>query len=149
MCGHMRYKFIEDSATADVAFEAEGKTLEELMEACALATTNVMVRSLDSIEPHVSLEIKVSSDSEEGLLYKFLEEIIFLKDAKQLIFGKFEVKVSSVLGRKFELRARVTGEKIDIKKHDLIVDVKAVTYHEFEVEKTREGGWRAHVILDI
>ncbi len=145
----MRYKFIEDIAIADVAFEAEGKTLEELFEACALATTNVMVRNMDSIEPFVSKDIKVQADSEEGLLYKFLDEIIFLKDARQLIFGKFQIKITRVLNKQFELRARVIGEKIDKKKHDLIVDVKAVTYHEFKVEKTKQGDWKANVILDI
>ena len=145
----MRYKFIEDIATADVAFEAEGKTFEELLEACALATTNVMVRNMDSIEGLVEKEIKVTADSHEGLVYKFLDEIIYYKDAQQLIFGKFQIKISSLMNKQFELRATVIGEKLDSKKHDLIVDVKAVTYHEFKVERTKEGTWKAHVILDI
>jgi SHS2 domain-containing protein len=144
----MRYKFLEDVATADVAFEAEGKTLEELLEACALATTNVMVRNMDAIMGMVTVDIKVTADSEEALLFKFLEEVIFYKDAKQLIFGKYEIRVASVRNREFELRARATGEKLDPKKHDLIVDVKAVTYHQFEVRKAK-GSWTAHVILDI
>ncbi len=35
-----------------------------------------------------------------------------------------------------------------MKKHDLIVDVKAVTLHRFEVKQT-ETGWKASIILDI
>ncbi len=42
----------------------------------------------------------------------------------------------------------VSGEKIDSGKHDLVVDVKAVTLHRFRVEKTQRG-WEAVVILDI
>ncbi|NTV43837.1 MAG: archease, partial [Syntrophobacteraceae bacterium] len=41
-----------------------------------------------------------------------------------------------------------SGEKIDPDRHDLIVDVKAVTFHHFRVEQTRHG-WEAMVILDL
>ncbi len=144
----LRYKFLEDIATADVAFLAEGDTLEELLEAAAMATTNVMVRNMNAIESRVTRTIKVTSDSEEGLLYRFLDDIIFYKDAEQLIFGKFEIRITNVRNKQIELTAQAHGEKLDRKKHDLVVDVKAVTYHEFRVERTK-GGWKANVILDI
>ena len=45
----MPYRYLEDIATADVAFEARGKDLAELFMAAAEATMNVMVADLDSI----------------------------------------------------------------------------------------------------
>ena len=47
----MPYRYLEDIATADVAFEAWGDTLEEMFVAAADATMNVMVSDLDTIAP--------------------------------------------------------------------------------------------------
>jgi len=44
--------------------------------------------------------------------------------------------------------ANAYGEQIDPEKHDLIVDVKAVTLHKFKVEQTQRG-WETLVVLDI
>ena len=58
----MPYKFIEDVAVADVAFEADGKTIEEMFESAALAVTNTMVKDLDSVKDKVKKDfmIKIS-----------------------------------------------------------------------------------------
>lgn len=143
----MPYKFLEDLATADIAFEANGKTLEELFIQAALATTNVMVRNLKKIEGKEKREVRVEADQLDMLLFNFLQEIIFYKDAEQLIFGRYGVKIDKK-DSGFKLTAEIFGEKLDMMKHDLIVDVKAVTLHQFEVKKTEEG-WRVRVILDI
>ena len=142
----MSYKYLEDVAVADVCFEASGKTLEELFESCGLATTNVMIKTLKKISPKQKRKISVSADTIENLLFKFLEEIIFLKDARQLVFSKYKIKISESKGYKFACEA--LGEKLSMKKHDWLVDVKAVTWHLFEV-KQEKNIWRARVILDI
>lgn len=144
----MTYNFLEDVATADIAFEAEGETLEELFIAAALATTNVMIRDLQQIALKEKREIRVEAEEMDLLLFNFLQEIIFYKDAEQLLFSKYDVKINekdTALG----LIAEVYGERLDMEKHDLVVDVKAVTLHQFELKKMEEGGWKAKVILDI
>lgn len=141
----MPYKFLEDVAVADVAFEATGKTVDEMFESAALAVTKTMVRNLDDVKSKVKKKISVESDSVEMLLFNFLQEIVFYKDSKKLLFGKFDVKVDE---KKFKVNCTAQGEELDMKKHDLIVDVKAVTLHQFGVEKTKSG-WRSQVILDI
>lgn len=141
----MNYRFLEDEATADVAFEAWGKTIEEMMESSALATTNVMVRDLKNVRQSVTKKFAVKADSIEMLLFNFLQEIVFYKDSEQLLFSKYEIKADE---KKRALDCVAYGEKIDPKRHALVVDVKAVTLHLFEVRKTKEG-WKAHVILDI
>ncbi|MBI5355829.1 MAG: archease [Candidatus Aenigmarchaeota archaeon] len=137
------YRFIEDEATADIAFEATGKTLEDVLESSALATTNVMVRDLRKVSHIERVAFSVKGDSDEMLLFNFLQEIIFYKDAKQLLFSKYSIKLG-----KSSLECVALGEKIDQKRHDLVVDVKAVTLHLFELKRTK-GSWKAHVILDI
>ena len=142
----MPYKFLEDIAIADVAFEATGKRLEELFESAALAVTNTQVKDLDSVAHKVVKNITVESDTMEMLLFNFLQELIFLKDAKLLLFNKFDIRIAQ--GKKCKLKAKAYGEKLDMKKHELLVDVKAVSLHNFKVEESK-GGWKADVILDV
>lgn len=143
----MPYRFLEDVATADIAFEATGETLEELFIASALATTNVMVRDLQNVERRERRHIEVEAEEIDLLLFNFLQEIIFYKDSEQLLFSRYDVKVNEK-GRPLRMIGEAHGERLDMKRHDLIVDVKAVTLHQFEVKKG-DSGWKARVILDI
>ncbi len=142
----MSYKFLEKLSLADVAFEAKGKTLEEMLESAALAVTNTMVRNVKSVEPKTKKIIKIISDNPEELTFNFLQELIFLKDTKKLLFSKFKIRINR--GNKLELNAVAEGEKLNMKKHELLVDVKAVTYHYFSVKKLGEY-WKAIVVLDV
>ena len=143
----MPYKFVEDLSVADVAFVASGDSLEELFESSALATTNVMVKDLKKIEFKKRRKITVSDKSIEKLLFNFLQEIIYVKDAELLVFGKYNVRIKDRAGT-YSLVCIAFSEKIDMEKHELVVDVKAVTYHLFEVKQEGKK-WKAKVILDI
>jgi SHS2 domain-containing protein len=46
------------------------------------------------------------------------------------------------------LKATAEGETLDVERHHQRADVKAVTLHDFAVERT-DGGWKARVLLDI
>ncbi len=141
----MPYRFLEDIATGDAAFEAEGSTLEELFREAAIATFEVMVDT-ESVEPRITKEVELKNEAVDGLLFDWLSELVYLKDAEAVLFCKFNVNIKK--NDAYELKARVSGENIDQQKHSLRSDVKAVTYHMFEVKKTEEN-WIARVILDI
>ncbi len=144
----MPYKFLPDIAIADIAFEARGKTLQELFRSAALATTNVMVQDLKSVKQKVKKNIEVESENFELLLFNFLQEIIYYKDADLLLFSKYDIKINQdKKNKKYGLKCKAYGEKLSMKKHTLLVDVKAVTMHMFSVRKNKE--WKARVILDI
>ncbi|MEM3030798.1 MAG: archease [Candidatus Micrarchaeia archaeon] len=142
----MPFKYLEGFTVADVAFQASGKTLPELFSSAAAATESVMAK-LETIKPRVSRTIRLGRPSLDELLYAFLSELVFLKDAKGLIFSGFKVKIKEERG-KWLLEATARGEKLDPQKHALLMDVKAVTMHKFELKRTR-AGWTARVILDV
>src|SRR5574342_351425 len=89
----MPYRYLDDVAIADVAFEAEGKTLRELLESSALALTNIMIRIPENLGPNVIRRYEMTAENPEMLLYRFLQELVFIKDAERLLFSKFELVV--------------------------------------------------------
>ena len=143
----MPYKFLEEIGTADIAFEATGRDLPELFSDAADATMNVMIDNLDAIEPRETRQIELSNDKIDMLLFDFLQELIYFKDAERLLLRVRRVRIDEK-NKKYFLRAEVAGEHLDNARHEQRADVKAVTLHNFSVEK-KDGGWRATVLLDI
>ena len=143
----MPYRFLEDIATADMAFEAWGATREELFAACATALLAVMVHDPERIERRRDITIRQQHEELDLLLYSFLAELIFLKDARRLLLHADTVRIDDSADG-FRLESHASGEEIDPRLHRLLVDVKAVTLHRFRVI-CENGTWRATVVLDI
>ena len=143
----MPYKYLEDVGTADIAFEANGRDLPELFTAAADATMNVMIDNLGAIESRETLQIELSNDQIDMLLFDFLQELIYFKDAKRLLLRVREAQVEQK-DEQYFLKAKVAGERLDDARHQQRADVKAVTLHGFSVEKQPDG-WKARVLLDI
>ena len=140
------YSFLEDTAIADLAFEATGDTPAELFQAAGLALFEGMADT-GRLQPRVRRELRLKNAQLDQLLYDYLSELIYLKDAEGLLFGEFSVQLDQTDG--WNLIATVKGEPIDPKRHALRADAKAVTYHQFEVGQTETGGWKARVVVDI
>ena len=143
----MPYKYLEDIGTADIAFEATGRDLPELFTSAANATMNVMIENLDAIEPRETRRIELKNDQIDMLLFDFLQELIYFKDAERLLLRVREMRMEEKEGT-YSLKATTAGEPLDAERHQQRADVKAVTLHDFRVEKT-DGGWKAAAILDI
>ena len=143
----MPYHYLEEIGTADIAFEATGRDLPELFSAAADATMNVMIDNLDSVEPCETRHMELSNDELDMLLFDFLQELIYFKDAERLLLRVRHAQIQEK-DEKYFLKAEATGERLDEARHHQRADVKAVTLHDFSVEK-KDGGWRAQVLLDI
>lgn len=140
----MPFRFLPDVALADIAFEAESDSVDELFETCALAITDIMVDP-STLRATSERRLSLKSESLDRLLYDFMTELIVMKDVDSLLFGKFQVRVSP---DGTSLQAAVRGEPIDRDRHSLRNDVKAVTMHLFGVK--HEGTkWKTTVVLDI
>ena len=141
------YEYLDDGVTSDVTFEARAGTLVDLFREAADATTNVMVESLDSIRPSATHALVADAESLDLLLARFLDELIFAKDAHGRLLRATHVEVEKT-ERGFRVDASFAGEEIDAERHRLASDVKAVTLHGLAV--TKDGGlWHARVTLDV
>jgi len=143
----MPYQYLEEIGTADIAFEATGRDLPELFMAAADATMNVMIENMDAIEPRETRRIELTNDKIDMLLFDFLQELIYFKDAERLLLRVRETRIDEKEGA-YSLKAAAAGEPLDVARHQQRADVKAVTLHDFRVEKT-DSGWKATAILDI
>ena len=143
----MPYHYLDDIATADIAFEAWGETLQEMFKAAAEATMNVMVEDLDAIDRQEQRVLEVKDEAIDLLLFRFLQELIFYKDAENLLLRIKDLHIQEENGR-FFCSAEAFGEKIDAGKHAFNADIKAITFHRFEVKQTLRG-WEVTVVLDI
>ncbi len=138
----MKYKFLDH--TADIMFEAYGNSLNKLFENSALATEATMV-DLKQIKQDTQRKVNLKNQSIETLLYDFLSELLYFKDAELLLFSDIKVEIKK--NKIYFLKAILYGEKLT-EEHSQKVDVKAVTFHKFEIKK-RARDYVARVILDI
>ena len=142
----MSFKFLEGIATADVAIEATGKTLEEAFAEAAVAMFEVQTDT-KRIKPTISKEIKIKSEDKKSLLFDWLSKLIYLRDVERMFFSEFDVKIKEVDGE-FKLVAKAYGEKIDFEKHQSKVEVKGVSYTQMEIEE-KPNKCRIIVVLDV
>ncbi len=139
------FTFLEDTAIADMAFEATGDSLSELFSASARALFECMV---DTRRLHLKItkQIKLRDSQIDRLLFDWLSELVCIKDAEGMLFGKYIVHVEKK--DQWELEAKIIGDRVNQKKQRVRTDVKAVTYHLFDVSQADDGTWKARVVVD-
>ncbi len=141
----MPYRYID--SVSDVAFSANGKTVQELFLSCWDATLNVMVGNPRAIDKKITKKIEIENRALDMLLFDFLQELIYYKDAEGIFLCIEDITISQTDAGN-TLSAEAKGERIDRPRHRILVDVKAVTMHRFSVERTG-GIWQATVVLDV
>jgi len=136
-----RFRILEHPA--DIGFEAFGSTREEVFANAARALFHLIL-DLDSVEPRTEVAVQVEGSDPASLLVNWLSELLYLNDAEGWLFSEFEVERLDDRS----LAARARGEKFDRTRHRAKLQVKAITYHQLELERTAEG-WHARVYVDI
>lgn len=139
-----KFKFLEH--TADVKFQAFGKSLNECFENAAKAMFAVMAEKVRGKGKRKDLKAK--GDDLPALLYNFLEELIFFMETEDLFLK--DVKVAIKKEDRFLLEAQVKGGKAS--EQEVAIVVKAVTYNQMFIKeegKGRDKRWIAQVVVDV
>ncbi|GBE57771.1 hypothetical protein BMS3Abin01_00692 [bacterium BMS3Abin01] len=135
------YEIIEH--TADIGIRAFGDTQKSLFENAAAGMFS-LICDPSLVRDAVAFPVSLEAEDRETLLVEWLNELLFLFEARSIIFGRFEVdRISEV-----RLTATAYGESLDRERHRLMADIKAVTYHMLRVIRT-DGRWEATVIFDV
>ncbi len=140
------FRFLDDIALADMAFEAEGDSAQEL---CRGATDALLEALADPVTIGTTWERSLvhASDDLGEALFEWLSEIVYWKDAAGVVFHDACVDVAHDQGV-WKLEGCVRGAPVDSVRQRLRNDVKGVTKHLYHViqEKAR---WKARVVLDV
>ena len=134
------FQFIDHTADAGILVKAE--TLEGLFETAALGFSELVTR-VDSLNCLIQRQFRLQEEDIETLLVSWLQELLYLLDTEDLIFGRFQVHLKDL-----ELEATAWGEVFNPEIHTMKTEVKAITYHQLEVAEDDQG-WKAQVIFDI
>ena len=129
--------------TADLGLRVRAPDLDTLFAEAAEALFAAIVEDLAEVQPLQRVEVRLSGDDREYLLFDWLKELLYRFDAEHLLFARFAVHVDD-----HGLSGTAWGEPLDPARHVLSHEVKAITYHDLRVEPTPDG-WLAEVIVDI
>ena len=125
-------KFEYFDVTADIGFYAFGKNLNEAFENAGLAIFNI-ISNTDNISNEKSIEFEITSEDNVSLLYDYLEELLFYHEVEFMLFSEFEVQIEE-MGGSYNLKAIIKGEDINWDKHERNCEIKAITFHQMEVD---------------
>lgn len=141
-----KYKYLEH--TADIKFQAFGKTLEEVFENSALAMFNSM--SEDKIKTEEKKEIEVEGKDLESLMYNFLEELLFLFDSEGFFLSKVKKIKIKEEKEKYFLESLVLGGNVEKDEIEIHIDIKAVTYNDMFIKfDEKKKVWISQVVVDV
>ena len=135
--------------TADVGLRVRAADLDTLFAEAARAMFSVMAGNLEAVQPAAwnkrteEVRISLPADDLDALLRDWLGELLYTFHVRKLVFSDFTVSVNER-----GLQGTARGEPMDAARHQLDVEIKAVTWHGLKVERVSDG-WLAEVIVDI
>jgi len=134
----LNYEILEH--TADLKIRVFGKNKEELF-------SNALLAMASGLRPKIKNQnakrktVKIKANDLPTLLVDFLSEILYLTQVNKEIYNEIKFKKFSDT----ELEAELEGQKVE----SFGEDIKAVTYHNLEVEQKDDGTWEAVILFDI
>jgi SHS2 domain-containing protein len=140
------FRFLEEIALADIGFEAEGESIEEVFRGATQALLESMA-TLSTVAETWERAIERSDVDPSTLLFDWLSEVVYWKDAAGVVFRKAPLTLTQE-HHVWLLRARLIGAPVDQETQELHADVKGVTKHLYELKQTA-GRWKARVVLDV
>jgi SHS2 domain-containing protein len=129
--------------TADLGLRIRADDLDTLFAEAGQALFSVIVDNPQDIRAVEEMPCTIKGSDAEELLHDWLTELLFTFHVRRLLLAKFQVRITST-----ELTAIAIGEKFDPSRHQLGMEVKAITWHGLKVVQT-PSGWMAEVIVDI
>ena len=136
-----KYEFINH--TADLGIRVWGESIEELFENAAYSMFDI-IADLNRVELKKTMKVEIEKEELDELLADWLRNLLYKFNGDGYLLKEFRVETIDTQG----LKAKVKGEKLDLSRHHLKTEIKAVTYHGLEVKEV-DRGWEAQIIFDV
>jgi SHS2 domain-containing protein len=128
---------------ADIGLVIRGRDGPELFAQAGLAFFD-LVCELGAVEERTRYSVAGEADTVEPLLVDWLNDLVYLFQARGVVCRRFEFPAWSETA----YEAEAFGEPVDAARHSPRDLVKAATYHGLSV-RSQEDGLEARVILDV
>ncbi len=130
--------------TADIGILVRGKRVEELFEKAAYAMFD-LITDIEKVYAVGKYRVRIESPTLEDLLVDYLSELLYVYSVEFVLMSDFNVIIHK-RDENYTLSGVALGEPIDKSRHNIKMEIKAVTYHELEIN-LKEG--YAKVLFDI
>ena len=138
----MSYKYLEHST--DAFIEVKAKNLEEAFSVAGKSVVETII-DLKNIQEIEEKSIKVKGRNLLNLLYNWLEEIVTITITDGFATKSFSVSIKK--NKVYQITSKISGEKLDLKKHNFKVEIKSPTFHLMEINENDEITMR--YLLDL
>lgn len=136
--------FREFDHTADLGFDAWGRSRDELFAQATLALAAICYEGA-TVRPRQRRELRAQGRGDEQLLVQWLQAVYLLLELDGwLLAGIEELHVKD-----HEVHGVLLGEPCDRQRHTLHTEIKAITYHDLRVRRAADGQWRTRVVVDV
>lgn len=128
--------------TGDIGIELDAPSRTELFARAALSLGRLMVAP-EGIGAGETRLIESRAERDDDLMHDMLAAALNVFVADGFIWC--EARAEEIPNG---IAVTLRGESFDSRRHQLLTEIKAVTYHELKVGQTG-AGWRARIIFDV
>lgn len=129
--------------TADLGFDVYGATRKELFRHAALALFDTIAVT-DTVKDKDEEPLAISGTDRDDLWINYLRELLYLFNGKRFLVHT--VDILTIGNKNVSFIAR--GEPLDLARHEILTEIKAVTYHQAHIKKTASR-WTGRFIVDV
>ncbi len=129
--------------TADLRIRVSGNDPADLFKNAGLALFDLITKP-DRLEPREVIEVAVTGDDPADLMVNYLRELLYLWTGNEKLVKLIDIVDISDTA----VSARVSTDRYQPEHHEILHEIKAVTYHQIDVSRTMEG-WQATVVFDV
>ncbi|MCP4680738.1 MAG: archease [Desulfobacterales bacterium] len=130
--------------TADLGIKVRGSDLIGLFENAADSMMHIMVKDVHA-EKCDAIRLSVDGQDLADLMVRWLGEILYLFSGEKKLVTN--VKIDSISASHVDSTLEIVH--FDPNIHEILCEIKAVTYHQIEVTETDDHCWEARIIFDL
>ena len=124
--------------TADWAIEVRAPNLDALLREAARGMYGLAGCELG--DEVVEDEFEVDGPDDETVLVAFLDELLYRLDGRHAAFEQLDIQRDGE-----SLRAHVVGRNVT----RIVKTIKAVTFHDLEIERRDDGDLAVTIVFDV
>jgi len=128
---------------ADIGVRGIGATVSEAFTQAALAMTAVVCDPI-TVQSKESIAIECEGDDIELLFVDWLNSLVYEMATRKMLFSEFDVHIEDG-----KLQATVSGETVDVDRHQPAVEIKGATMTALRVAQDEDGTWVAETVVDV